>query len=295
MLLDLFKTNLEHWAPARLLIHKLIVPKHCVRTICEGSFVWTCDAHHALCGLQAGEGVCQQHGHDPDLSHTPIGAIREPTGKLLDTDPHFRAGPRMLSRNLPALGRCLDSASYGLSPWIIGRTLRVLVQPDSQLFATFQKFSQAFATFVRRCNEVMKCLRCLVWFGSGLGSQEIFGSICAAFTKNFYEKGLAENAQVPPISHLRYSSDFPVAWTLPMPSPQPETIENLLLCSWRVSGRVPWGESVFTMGSYATALHLTYVGKYEYAQVRGRLPLEYLGCWKVCRFVTALDYMWLCR
>lgn len=43
---------------------------------------------------------------------------------------------------------------------------------------------------------------------------EIFGSICAAFTKNFYEKG----------------------------------------------------EPVFTAGSYATALHLTYVGKYEYAQ-----------------------------
>ena len=42
---------------------------------------------------------------------------------------------------------------------------------------------------------------------------EVFGSLCAAFTKTFYEKG----------------------------------------------------ESVFTAGSYATALHLTYVGKYEYA------------------------------
>lgn len=28
------------------------------------------------------------------------------------------------------------------------------------------------------------------------------------------------------------------------------------------------GEPVFTAGSYATALHLTYVGKYEYAQDR---------------------------
>ena len=46
--------------------------------------------HHALCGLQAWEGLGQQHGLLAHLSYPAAGALREPAGRIFGEDPNLR-------------------------------------------------------------------------------------------------------------------------------------------------------------------------------------------------------------